>query len=268
MNTFEKIIEIGKDDRIKLGSKMRELLHKELFPGMTRYVCRNGTLSDGFEKITPAQRYAQATKEIYIRSCEVKRLQSQAKINQAILIKAEKKLKINRLLKLIKIPVDTLTAEANVEIAQENLLGNLVSCEDTLRQLDEFSKVRKELQTEVLSKYPNGLEDAEEDNWKAVARYRADMRLLGYDNQPQHVPLEMHEKAKIGLETGISEYKLFLEHSESNAISILADGNMSKYLQMRDCHLAMEKKRIDLKMTLAHGGDIIIDENKNTAQSN
>lgn len=195
MNYLEKIIELTDDERVTLGQSMKELLNKELCLGMTRYVCRYGTLSDGFEKITPAQRYYQAIREMYYKSSSIRSDKAQAMNAEADLMDAQEELEAAQK------PSERLRAEANVLLCQERLVSLLVKVEDDIRQLDEFTKVYKELQDEVRAKYPNGVEQSEPDNWRAVAEYRflksktndlskADMAA---------VPLPMEEKAELGV---------------------------------------------------------------------
>ena len=66
MNEFEKILEMAEDERIKLAEGFKGLLHTELMFGQSMYLCRYGTLSDGHEKFTDAQKYYQAIREMWI----------------------------------------------------------------------------------------------------------------------------------------------------------------------------------------------------------
>ena len=157
--------------------------------GMTRFVCWNGTLGEGFEKLTDAQKYYQAVKETYVRACELRRLKARAKEAYADFIEAKREIE------LAKGEVAQLRAEAKFELAELAAFELLVSAEDTLRQLDEFNKVRLELQDKVRAQYPGGIEQAEPDNWAAVMQYR----MATGGNLPS-VPLPPDAKQKIGLE--------------------------------------------------------------------
>lgn len=195
MDAFSKILEITNDERVAVGLEAKELLHKWLMLGMSRYVCRYGTLGDGHEKLTASQRYAQCYKEIWTRANEIMLQKANALEARADLIDAE------RDLKAASSESDKLRIEARILKATQRLTTCSVSMEDTLRQLDEFNKVRLELKAEVEAEYPQGLEQAEEENWKAVAAYRA--RLEVATAQPQnlrHVPLPTLEKAKLGMQ--------------------------------------------------------------------
>jgi len=193
---IENILKITSDERVELGVQMKELLNKELCLGMTRWVCRHGTLSDGFEKITPAQKYYQAIREVYNLSNNIRGNKAQALKAHADLLDAQEALA------LAEKPSQKLRAEADVMIATDRIAYLLVHVEDQMRQLDEFYKVYKELQPEVRAKYPEGIEQAEEDNWQAVAQYR----LIKAQTPDLHkadmaaVPLPYETKAKYGLQ--------------------------------------------------------------------
>lgn len=195
MNYLEQIIKLTEDDRVELGQSMKELLHKELCLGMTRYVCRYGTLSDGFEKITPAQRYFQAIREMYYKASAIRSNKAMAMNAEADLMDAREEFEN------AEKPSEKLRAEAKIFLAQERLAGLLVQVEDDIRQLDEFTKVYKELQPEVRNKYPNGVEQSEPDNWRAVAEYRylkSQTKDLSKADMGA-VPLPFEEKAMLGV---------------------------------------------------------------------
>lgn len=200
MNYLEKIIELTDDERVTLGQSMKDLLNKELCLGMTRYVCRYGTLSDGFEKFTPAQRYYQAIREMYYKSNSIKAGKVRAMLAQADFMDAQDNLEY--VLEHDKSSASNkLRAEAKLMECTNNLGEILVQIQDDIRQLDEFTSVYKELQDEVRSKYPNGVEQAEPDNWRAVAEYRylkSKTNDLGKADMAA-VPLPMEEKAALGV---------------------------------------------------------------------
>jgi len=200
LNYLEKIIELTDDERVTLGQSMKDLLNKELCLGMTRYVCRYGTLSDGFEKFTPAQRYYQAIREMYYKSNSIKAGKVRAMLAQADFMDAQDNLEY--VLEHDKTSASNkLRAEAKLMECTNNLGEILVQIQDDIRQLDEFTCVYKELQDEVRAKYPNGVEQAEPDNWRAVAEYRylkSKTNDLGKADMAA-VPLPMEEKAALGV---------------------------------------------------------------------
>lgn len=187
---FKKLFEITGDSKVALADELKNLLHTELCMGMTRFVCRHGTLGDGFEKLTDSQKYYQAVKETYVRACELRRAKANAKKAYADYLEA--KAEVANADNEIK----KLRAESKLELAELSAMEQLVHAEDTLRQLDEFNKVRLELQESVRAQYPAGIEQAEPDNWKAVMQYRL-------NNVPatlSSIPLPLEQKQKIGLE--------------------------------------------------------------------
>lgn len=190
METFDKILALTKDEKVELGSSFKELMHKELCLGMTRYVCRYGTLGDGHEILTDAQKYYQANKELWVRSCAMKELEAKAMEAQADLIDSDIEIQSsnNR--------TSELRAQAKKIRAENSLVSALVQAEDTLRQMDEFNRVRLELQEKVRAQYPEGIEQAEPDHWRAVARYRF---LKGNQEQMSNIPMPVEEKAKLGV---------------------------------------------------------------------
>lgn len=164
--TFDSIVKITECEAVQLGEEVKSLLNKELCLGMTRYVCRHGTLGPGFERITPAQRYYASLREIYSHSNSIMSHKALAMEFQADLLDAQDELE-----KAITVS-QQLRAKAKIMKAERGLMNSLISAEDSLRQLEEFTKVYKELQPIVRAQYPEGIEQAEEDNWKAVAQYR------------------------------------------------------------------------------------------------
>lgn len=194
MNDFDKILEIANENAVSLSHELRNQLHKEMALGMTRFVCRHGTLSDSFDKLTESQIYYQANKEAYIRANELRRLRANAKKANAELLEAKEDLR-----KAVT-EIEKLKAQARLELAELNLFELLVTAEDTARQLDEFNKIRGELRESVRSAYPEGIEQAELDNWRAVAEYKAFLKQVGCASGPLNsLPLPSDEKAKIGV---------------------------------------------------------------------
>ncbi len=226
MGNFEKILEITSDTKVSLSNEIKETLNKELALGMTRFVCRWGTLSDGFDKLTESQRYYQAIREAYQRANELKRLQANAKMAQADLIDAQSAEA------LATGESERLRAVAKRELAELSLFELLVSAEDTLRQLDEFNKIRLELQDRVRSDYPLGIEQAELDNWRTVTEYKAAQKQLGISVGPlTHMPLPPDVKAQIGFENNAQELSLWHIIANKERIKIEFDGDVSKFLE-------------------------------------
>lgn len=216
MNEFDKLISLTEDDRVELGASFKELLNTWLHLGMSRFVCRNGTLSDGHEKLTSAQRYAQAIREMYTLANSIRMQKANAMEARADILDAESDLKE------ANTEPQKLRAQAALMRAQEKLTTALVSVEDQLRQLDEFNAVRCELESDVLSKYKS-IEDAELDNWRAVAKYRGMKRQLGYVEHLTHVPLPKEEKAKLGLEIGNPELVAWASLTEPDMVNKLVE---------------------------------------------
>lgn len=194
MTEFNKILKLAADERVELAESFKETIGKELVLGMTRYVCRYGTLSDGHEKITDAQRYYQAIKQMWSLQEGLNMAKANAMLAEADLRDAESELE-----KAEK-DTDKLRAEAKIILAKQRLMTLLVSFEDGIRQLDEFNKVRLELMPIVRAKYPEGIEQAEPDNWRAVAEYRMLKQKtpgLGAERL-DNVPMSPEAKLKFG----------------------------------------------------------------------
>lgn len=225
---YEKLLELTECDEPKLTAEFRALLHKELALGMTRFVCRHGTLSEGFDKVTPSQKYYQAVKEAYGRSNELRRIRANAKKAQADLIDAQEELNF------ADTEAKQLRAEAAVELAQLSLFELLVTAEDTARQLDEFNKIRLELQDQVRAQYPEGIEQAEPDNWKVVAELRSlKAQSLGTREDLTVIPLPSAEKAKFGLQIGHPEMAVSYTLENKEEISSLYQGNVQRFLEKK-----------------------------------
>lgn len=236
MNDYEKLLKLTDDNRVTLGTKLKDLLHTHLILGQSRYVCRYGTLSDGHEKITEAQRYTQAIKEAYNLACNIRSQRAVAMEAQADLMDATEELEAATK------PSQKLRAEAKVMKANEKLLGALVTVEDQLRMVDEYTKIILELAPIVEAKYPGGIEQAEEDNWKAVAEYRAKRQNLGHNDNIHFVPLNPQVKAELGLELGRPELLLWEAVKNKEEISRIANGDVVQYiLDQREKRLASEK---------------------------
>lgn len=189
MEEYNKILDLADGELVKLSDDFKKELHKKLALGMTRYVCRYGTLSDGHSKYTNAQKYFQSIKEMYHLGQSLKNDKVNAMLFQADLMDAQDDLEN------AEKESDKLRAKAHILKAETNLINSLVGAEDKMRQLDEFNKIRLELKDEVEAKYPHGIEQAEPDNWAAVGKAQA-IKKERLDN----VPLPPQEKAKLGLD--------------------------------------------------------------------
>jgi hypothetical protein len=195
---YEKVLELVDSEQVELATSFKSLLHKELVLGQTRWVCRYGTLSDGHEKITDAHRYYQAIKEMYALSGSIRLQKASAMLAQADLLDAQE------LEAQATKASDKLRAQGKALQAQEQMLTALVTIEDQLRMLDEYDKVRLELKPIVQAQYPQGIEQAERDNWLAVAEYRM-LKQQVPGNAPErldNVPLDPLTKAQYGLHAG------------------------------------------------------------------
>lgn len=197
---IEEVLKLTDSEHVELADSFKKLLHTELVFGMTKYVCRNGTLSDGHERITEAQIYYQALREAYNRAETMRDLKCAALEAHADHLDAV------QLMDQAVTQQEKLRSEAKLIRATASIQRALVQAEDCKRQLDEFLSVVNELQDKVRLKYPGGIEQAEPDNWKAVAEYRASMQeITGVSQHLSHLPLPMKEKAELGLMLGKAE---------------------------------------------------------------
>lgn len=213
MNPYDKILEISEHELIKLSNTFRQKLHTHLVLGQTRYVCRYGTLSDGHEKLTDAQRYYQAIKEMWALSGSIQTHKIEAKFSEADLLEGKEELE------KAKSPAEKLRAEAKIERATLRVANYLTQAEDLLRQLDEYNKVRLELAPRVEAQYPEGIEQAEADNWKAVAYYRY---LKSEHERMDNVPMSPEDKARLGFQ---------YHRRDMVAPLIVSDGKKAKDLE-------------------------------------
>jgi hypothetical protein len=219
MSDYDKLLQLTSDDTVELATGFKELLHKKLVLGQTRHVCKHGTLSEGHEKITDSQRYYQAIKEMYYLGNNIRMQKAAAMIAQADLLEATTELKE------AKTTAQELRAEAKIMIAQNSLTTALVTVEDQMRMLDEYNRIRKELGPAVDAKYPEGIEQAEQDNWTAVAEYR---RLKG-EQRMDNIPLSPEHKAKLGLDWKRGDMLAAAAVRNKEDICKLANGDANKY---------------------------------------
>lgn len=221
MSDLVAINKLANDTRVQESVEFSKSLHKTLVLGQTRHVCRWGTLSDGHEKITDAQRFYQAVRELYYLAMNIQDTQAQALILEADLIDAE-------------LALDAVTRDGGNYSALMRTRGKAlqtrtaltrarVTCEDQMRMLDEYYKVYSELKPVVEAQYPEGIEQAEPDNWKAVARYRAAIENSTGQNQVlKHIPLSPTMKAEMGVELDRPELVAWLGVLKKDELARLA----------------------------------------------
>lgn len=196
MKEYEKLLEITSDSKVTLAQDFKTLLHTKLLLGQSRYVCRNGTLSEGHDCLVPAQRYFSAIRQAFHLAMNITLQRAVGMESHAALLDAKEELEIAAK------ESDKLRATAKILKNEQSLAMALITVEDQLRQLDEFLSVERELRDEVDKSYPQGIEQAEEDNWRAVAEYRARNRALGIPEMMKNIPLPSEIKAEIGAQTG------------------------------------------------------------------
>lgn len=221
---YSKLLELTSDNTVQLASSFKELLGKELVLGQTRHMCRYGTLSDGHEKITEAQRYYQALREMHNLAANMRSVRAQAMVAQADVLEWEQKLK-----DAYTAP-DKLRFEGKLLLAKEQLLFLLTTVEDQTRMLDEYNKVRLELGPAVRAKYPEGIEQAEADNWKAVFEYRA----LKGDGHVQNIPLSPMDKAKLGVQYGNAEAMIPLVMTNRDKLPAITQDTVKTLIEHLD----------------------------------
>lgn len=241
MSDYNKLLDLVNSETVQLGTQLPKVqLHKWLVLGQTEYVCKYGTLSDGHEKLTDSQRYAQSIKEMYTLSMAMRGQKSLAKRAQAKLLRAMDKLEN------AESPADILDAEADKEDAETQLASALVSVEDQMRMIKAYDAVRRELAPTVEAQYPHGIEQAELDNWKAVAEYRTIMEQTP-GMQRQHmfnVPLPPMEKAKLGLTYGRNDMVApLIVHDKEKILALTENGDVKAYLE----HVEKEQKLLESK---------------------
>lgn len=226
---FNSIVSLSESENVKRGLGYSDLIGERFFLGQSRYACRWGTLSDGHEKITNSQRYKQALKEAHGLAKNIKLNKVQAMKAEADRLEAVEKL---RVLPENASPAQLLRANAEIEEATEKLNSALDTIKDQMRMLDEYEKIRQELEPEFLAKYKNA-EESEADDWKATAEYRIKMGRPNRDLFPHYIPLDPFTKAELGVETNSKDLTAWLEVSEKKAIQDIAGGDLVKALEMR-----------------------------------
>lgn len=230
MSNFLEIKELATADIVRDSTAFADtMLHKWLTLGQTRYVCRYGTLSDGHEKLTDAQKYASAIKEMYFLAQNMESMHSDAMEYNADLLEAEEMLH--------KSDINTpayFRALAKKLRAERRIKTNLITIKDQFRMLDEYNKIRLELKPKVEDKYAS-IEDAEFDNWKAVAEYR----MLKQDGTGQlerldNIPMSEIEKAKLGYDYKRADAMAPLIISNQQEFNLLENTDPEKLIKFID----------------------------------
>lgn len=194
----------------------KDLLNKKLVLGQTRWVCRYGTLGDGHEHLSDAQRYFQAIKEAYYIACSLKRLEATRLKIEADLLEAE------ILIECKESRVTQLRGASAKKLAELAMIENQVTEQDLTRMLDEYNKIIEELGPAVDAKYPEGIEQAEKDHWENVFKYRMVKSLDPRNRETvSNVPLPPEDKARLG-----SKYHRI------DALAHLSVTDEPKYLQI------------------------------------
>lgn len=196
MDVYDKILKLSESELVQLSQDFKNEINKNLHLGHSRYLVRYGVLSDGHDRVTPAQRYFASIKEMWMAGNSVNNERVRAMNAQADLMDAKEDLE-----NAWKAS-DQLRAKAKILQAETQLTSALVNIEDLTRQLDEFNKVRLELKASVEAQYPEGVEQAELDNWMSVAKLKFIRQRSTGPERFTNVPLPPERKAELGYEMG------------------------------------------------------------------
>lgn len=221
---YEKLLEIVNSPAIELAQGFKDLMHKKLQLGQSRYVCRHGTLSEGHDKLLDSQRYFQAIRESWYLSLNIILQKAVAMEAYADLLEQEGIVPQTK--------PEELRKEAKILKAKQLLLSALTTVEDQSRQLDEYLKIEAELRDQVDAKYPGGIEDAEKDHWEAIAKYRTTNRALGIPEMVKNIPMSAEDKARIGFQSGNFDMTTwYLLKNEKQLLE--SGGDVKQFLQER-----------------------------------
>ena len=235
MSDFTTVKDISNSKEAVLSRGLEDLLNKELQFGMSSYVIKNGSLSDGFEFLDDPARFYQSMRMMYQIADSIEEQEIGAMEAEADLIDAKK------LLSLSTCESETLRAEAKIKRARARLRNMRVQTIDLQRHLKAFCEVYEELAPIVRGKYKN-IEEYEPERWEKVLRFRIDKRNTGlYQENLCHVPLDPVTKAKIGIETGSKDATLYLKYKEQDALNQLANGDLSKLIGIIDHQKELRK---------------------------
>lgn len=213
MDKLSELVKMSESDIVETAKGFAAKLHTHLVLGQSRYVCRYGTLSEGHEKVTDSQKYYQAHKEMYFIAQSITNHRVEGMLAQADLLEAKEALE--------KADTDAkkIRSQALIMRATDKITTAFIMVEDLMRQLDEYNKVRRELESKVEAQYPEGMEQAEADNWRAVAMYRT---IKSPNDRMDNIPMPAIEKANLGAQIGRKDMiaALFIEN-ESKARDFL-----------------------------------------------
>lgn len=241
MGDYEKLIELTESPEVQEGVDLPKVqLHKWLVLGQTEYLCEYGTLSDGHEKLTDAQKYAQALKEQYYLAVNMALQKSVGMEAQADILEAEEELEKEDLS-----PSKRLRLEAKLNRARANMLSALTMIEDQTRMIKFYAKKAAELKPKVEAQYPRGIEQAEADNWSAVFEYRMKKGGgHGIGERVDNVPLDPYTKARLGVKYGRPDAVAPLAVSEKERIKELTGGDVQRFLQITQKDLVMQESKL------------------------
>lgn len=237
MSHFSKILELSRDgETVKLANKFKKQTRTHLKLGMSDWVIKYGSLSDGHLNLTDAQRYYGAINHQWTIYQEIGGNEVRAIKAQADLIDAKKRLKFWRhwWRKSYR-----LRTEALILQCERSISNILLMIEDQRRQWNAFNEVREELKDKVETRYPLGYEQAEEDNWIAVAEFKHMAEKTTKKENMRNVPLPPLLKAKLGYK--YARYDMI-------APLYVSDREGYKVLNQQHEKLAIEAKKVAKKM--------------------
>lgn len=190
MDFLETITEIKDRPNVQEGLNLLEEVNKKLVLGQTKYMCKHGTLSDGHDYYSNAQRYFQAIREAYRVSTNIHESYCAAMEAQANRIDAQEAWNV------AKTPQECLRAEAKFKRAEAQLKELTLNVQNRIKMLEAYQEVIHELGPEMDERYPEGIEQAQEDLWSDlfVGKMLKDPKAR-IDN----IPLDPVTKAKLGL---------------------------------------------------------------------
>ena len=225
---YDKILELANGEDVKLAASFREDLNKEIAIGMTNYMIVNGSLSEGHEKLTKAQRYYQSKKEMLALSDSITYQKISSMEAQADLLDANDMIEEKE--------SDKLRKKAAILKAELKLTSALISMEDLTRQLKAFNSVRIQLMGYVKNRYPNGIEQAEHDNWSAVLEYR-----IRNGESARNVPMSSIDKAIYGIKNNRPDLVTWAQVEHKDIVENKYNGDLDRFLR-EEKQLALGKE--------------------------
>lgn len=225
MNLFDQIQKLVSRTPMELSEEMNTPDEKDIKLGMTRYEFREGSLSDGHMRILPEHIYYAAQREGYHFRKSIRSQLHTSKKAQADLIEAHERLE-----KAVT-AAQRLRAEAEVGEATDKLHSALKTISETQELLAEADQVISRLKPMIREKYPEGIEQAMPVIWKGVARYQSMLRRMGFSVNLAHIPMEKHEKARLGMQTKDGDLCAWLVAEHWDEIESKYQGNERAFLQ-------------------------------------